>query len=152
MSSDYEHWSQGDHADRYLLYPKNIGPYLSIDEVALSRGELYTVLSNKSGRSKRGTLVALIKGTRCEDIIGVLEKLPNKDKVKEVTLDMAPSMELAISSVFTKASLVSDRFHVVRLLTDALQKERIEYRWLAIEEENQRIMQAKKQGKKHIAE
>ena len=114
--------------------------------MALSRGALYTVLSNKAGRSKRGTLVALIKGTRCEDIIKVLDKLPHKDKVKEVTLDMAPSMELAISSVFTKASLVSDRFHVVRLITDALQKERIEYRWLAIEEENQRIQQARAQG------
>lgn len=114
--------------------------------MALSRGELYTVLSNKAGRSKKGTLVALIKGTKCEDIIAILDKLPGKDKVKEVTLDMAPSMELAISSVFTKATLVSDRFHVVRLLTDALQKERIEYRWLAIKEESQKMEQAKKQG------
>ena len=89
VSSGYGDWDQWDHADRYLVYPKNIGPYLSIDEVALSRGELYTVLSNKAGRSKRGTLVALIKGTRCEDIIKVLNKLPHKDKVKEVTLDMA---------------------------------------------------------------
>lgn len=114
--------------------------------MALSRGELYTVLTNKAGRSKKGTLVALIKGTKSEDIIKVLDKLPDKDKVKEVTLDMAPSMEKAISSVFKKASLVNDRFHVVRLLTDALQKERIEYRWLAIKEENQRIIQAREQG------
>ena len=72
VSSDYKTWSHGGHADRYLLYPKNIGPYLSIDEVALSKGELYTVLSNKSGRSKKGTLVALIKGTKSQDIISVL--------------------------------------------------------------------------------
>lgn len=109
-------------------------------------GENYTRYLVKSGRSKKGTLVALIKGTKSQNIISALDKLPGKDKVKEVTLDMAPSMELAISSVFTKASLVSDRFHVVRLLTDALRKERIEYRWLAIEEENQRITQAREQG------
>lgn len=59
---------------------------------------------------------------------------------------MAPSMELAISSVFKRATLVSDRFHVVKLIIDVLQKEHIEYRWLAIKEENQKMAQAREQG------
>ena len=68
-----------------------MGEYLSMDEVSLSQGELYTFVTNKAGKGKKGTLVTSIKGTLSKDIITVLEKLKlDKDlKVKEVTLDMA---------------------------------------------------------------
>ena len=59
-----------------MLFPENMGEYLSIDEVSLSKGELYTFVTNKNGRGKKGTLVASIKGTLSKDIIKVLEKLP----------------------------------------------------------------------------
>ena len=45
--SGYLHWDQLVHAEDWLLFEKNIGAYICIDEVALSRGELYTVLINK---------------------------------------------------------------------------------------------------------
>ncbi len=69
-----------------MLFPKNINEYLSIDEVSLSKGELYTFVTNKKGKSKGGTMVASIKGTRSEDIIKVLEKLPmeSRKQVKEI--------------------------------------------------------------------
>ena len=60
-----------------MLFPENIGEYLSIDEVSLSQGELYTFVTNKNGKGKKGTLVASIKGTRTIDIVYVLEKLSN---------------------------------------------------------------------------
>ncbi|WP_242651153.1 transposase, partial [Bacteroides stercoris] len=41
------HWDQLVHAEDWLLFEKNIGAYICIDEVALSRGELYTVLKCK---------------------------------------------------------------------------------------------------------
>lgn len=59
-----------------MIYPANVGEYLSIDEVSLSNGELYTFVTNKIGRGKRGSLVASIKGTRSQDIIDTLERLP----------------------------------------------------------------------------
>ena len=40
----YLHWDQLAHAENWLLFEKNIGAYVCIDEVALSRGELYTCL------------------------------------------------------------------------------------------------------------
>lgn len=145
VSSNYKTWGQKHHAEDYLLYPENIGEYLAIDEVALSKGDLYTILTNKSKRSKKGTVIAIIQGTKSDDIITVLNKLPNKHIVKEVTMDMAPTMESAIKNVFPQAKHVSDRFHVVQLITEALQKERIEHRWMAIKEENERIKKARKQ-------
>ena len=67
--SDYEDWDQKEHALKYILYPKNIGYRLCIDETALSKGELYTIIINKDKRGRKGSIVAIIKGTKAEDII-----------------------------------------------------------------------------------
>ena len=63
-------------------------------------------------------MVISIKGTLSKDIIEVLMKLGRPYKhlqVKEVTLDMAKNMEAAVTTVFTNAIWVTDRFHVLRL-------------------------------------
>jgi len=68
-------WNQKEHAESYLLFPENMGEYLSIDEVSLSQGELYTFVTNKNGKGKKGTLVASIKGTKSKDIVNILRPL-----------------------------------------------------------------------------
>jgi transposase len=135
-----------------MLFSENIGEYLSIYEVSLSQGELYTFVTNKNGRGKKGTLVASIKGTLSKDIIEVLEKLPlsSRKLVKEVTLDMARNMETAVKSCFPDADLVTDRFHVVKLAIDALQHVRVKLRWEEVDKENQAIQEAKNKGVKYI--
>ena len=40
-------WDQLEHAEDWVLFPENIGEYLSLDEACLSQGELYTVMTNK---------------------------------------------------------------------------------------------------------
>jgi transposase len=134
-----------------MLFPDNIGPRLSIDEVSLSKGELYTFITNKNGRGKKGSLVASVQGTLSKDIIAVLDKLPleARKKVKEVTLDMARNMESAVKISFPCADLVTDRFHVVKLVIDALQHVRIKQRWEEIDKENEAIEQAKTRGEKY---
>jgi transposase len=150
-SSGFNEWEQKPHADDYMLFPENMGEYLSIDEVSLSQGELYTFVTNKNGRGKKGTLIASIKGTLTKDIVNVLERLPcaARRSVKEVTLDMAKNMESAIKQCIPRADLVTDRFHVVKLAMDALQHVRIKHRWLELDKENLAIDQAKKQGNKY---
>ena len=150
-SSGFKDWDQLVHAEDYLLFPENTGAYLSIDEVSLSQGELYTFVTNKNGKGKQGTLVASIKGTLSKDIIAVLEKLSidKRFEVKEVTLDMAKNMEAAVKTVFTKATLVTDRFHVVKLAMEALQHIRINKRWEELDIENEAISQAKKDNRKY---
>ena len=95
-----------------MIYPGNIGAYLSIDEVSLSNGELYTFVTNKAGRGKKGSLVASIKGARSQDIIDTLERLPleSRKNVREVTLDMAKNIESAVRMVFAEASLLPTDF------------------------------------------
>ena len=131
-----------------------MGAYLSIDEVSLSKGELYTFLTNKSGKGKKGTLVACIKGTLSKDIIEVLEKISieKRSQVKEVTLDMAKNMEAAMKKVFANAKLVTDRFHVVRLAMEALQHIRVNLKWKEMDKENEAVKAAKEKNEQYVAE
>lgn len=137
-----------------MIFPENIGTSLSIDETALSYDELYTIVTNKAAKGQKGALVAIIKGTAAETVIKHLKRisLSLRQKVKEVTLDMAANMELIAESCFPKASLVTDRFHVQRLAIDALQEMRIAHRWEAIDRENEEIELAKDLNQKYKPE
>lgn len=67
--------------------------------------------------------------------------------VLEVTVDMAGSMNLIAKSCFPKTELVTDRFHVQKLASEAVQEVRIRLRWKIIDLENKAIQKAKKKGK-----
>ena len=151
--SDFNQWEQKEHSTDWLLFPENMGEQLSIDETALSNGDLYTILTNKSAKGKKGALVAMIEGTESEKIINVLKEIEKsvRESVTEVTLDMAGSMNKIVRKCFTKASRVTDRFHVQKLAYDAIQEIRIAYRWDAINTENELMIEAKGLKKKYKA-
>lgn len=152
--SDFMSWEDRSHATDWLVFPENIGPFLSIDETSLSQGELYTVVTNKEAKGRKGALVAIIKGVQSDRIIQVLEKIPKRkrDQVQEVTLDLAATMERIVTRSFTKAKLVSDRFHVQQLATEAVQQLRVEYRWEAIDQENLEMELAKELDQGYVPE
>ena len=104
---------------------KNIGSHLSLDEVGVSNGELYTVLTNKAAKGKKQeSIVAMREGTKSDDITGVFLKIPltERQNVKEVTADFLPSMKLAVRAAFPNTKVTTDRFHVQKLVTEALQE------------------------------
>ena len=146
--SEFKSWEQKSHAHEWLIFPENMGSYLSIDEVALSKGELYTIITNKRAKGKKGSIVAILSGTKAEPIIKHLFKIPSskRNKVKEITLDMANSMKLIVKRCFPKAIQVTDRFHVQKLALEALQEIRIKHRWEAIDQENKIIKIAKEKN------
>ena len=103
--SGYRQWKQLVHAEQYVIYPQNVGPNLAIDESSLSCGELYTFVTNRDAKTRKGSLVAVVSGTKSEDVIAVLERI-DEDKlnqVKEVTLDLSDSMRRIIINVFPNA-------------------------------------------------
>lgn len=151
ISSGYLQWPARTHARQWLLYPQNAGAYISIDEVSLSNGELYTFVTNKAAKGKKGALIASIQGTRAADIAGVLDGLGPRQKqaIKEVTMDMAKNMESAIRTSLPGVAIVTDRFHVVKLLLEPVQQLRIKLRWKELEIENEQIANARKMGRKY---
>jgi transposase len=150
--SNFHEWNQLEHACDWILFPDNISQYISIDETSLSDGELYTIVTNKEAKGRKGALIAIIKGTNSDYVRKILEKisLRKRKMVKEITLDMAPTMEKIARYTFSNATLVTDRFHVQKLAYDAVQEIRIKYRWEAIEQENNEIELAKETKQKYI--
>ena len=143
--SNFSTWEQREHASEWLIFPENIGSHLSIDEVNLSMGELYTVVTNKAGKGKKGSIVAIIAGTKSEVVINHLQKIDFKkrNQVTEITLDMANSMKLIAKKSFPKAKQVTDRFHVQKLALEAVQEVRIRLKWDALDQENSAITESK---------
>ena len=152
--SEFSFWEHKDNARKGLIFEQNIGPYLSIDETSLSHGELYTIVTNKQAKGKSGTLVAIMEGTKSENIIPLLQKIPlkHRNKVQEITLDLAGNMSLIAKKSFPNATQVIDRFHVQQLATEALQEIRIKYRWEALDEENQALELAKSSKIVYVSE
>lgn len=136
------------HAEDYIIYPKNIGYHLCIDETALSKGELYTILINRDRKGRKGSIIAVIRGTKAEDVTRVLMLIAPglRRMVKEVTLDMANSMQKIVRRCFPKALQVIDRFHVSKLVYEAVQDLRIAYRWQVMKDENKNIRESKAKG------
>ena len=150
--SDYRHWNQLEHADKWLLFPENIGPRLAIDESSLSNGELYTFVTNRDSCTRERSLIAVVAGTKSEDVIAVLRRIDKdkRDAVQEVTLDLSDSMRKIVRTAFPKASRVIDRFHIQKLACDAVQELRIKHRWNAIQEANDEMEEAKLCGKDYV--
>ncbi|WP_455423403.1 ISAon1 family transposase [Chryseobacterium taklimakanense] len=148
--SEFRNWEQKPHAEDWALFPENCTPSLSLDEVALSDGELYTIITSKEAKGRRHSIIAIIKGTQSETVIEHVSKISKKlrKKVREVTLDMAGSMRLIAKRCFPNAVQVIDRFHVQKLAIEAVQELRIRHRWEAIELENDAIKKAKEEKMK----
>lgn len=144
--SEFPEWKKSANP-KELLYPQNFGKRMSIDETALSKGELYTIITNKEAHTRKGALAAIIEGTKGETVSKALGKVPIRIRmnVEELTLDLANSMDWIGRTCFPNAILVGDRFHVQQIVTEGLQEIRIELRRKAIEKENESILEARKQ-------
>lgn len=149
--SGFRNWNQLDHAEKWLLFSENIGEKLSIDEVAISNGELYTIITNKAAHGKKKALVAIVAGTKATNVCWVLRKisLEQRNAVKEVTLDLSNAMEAIIRKSFPKATLVDDRFHVQQLVSEATQEVRMIQRREALKEENEAIKKCRLEKRKY---
>jgi transposase len=93
--------------------------------------------------------VAIVAGTKASEVIAVLKKIPIgiREKVLEVTLDMSNAMDSIIKGAFPKVTIVTDRFHVQQLVSEAVQEIRIFLRKKAIKEESRAILRARKKKK-----
>ncbi len=144
-------WSERDHADKWLVFPANCGERLSIDEVALTNGELYTIVTNKAAHGRKGALVAIVEGTVADNVAAVLGRIPSITcaSVVETTLDMSPAMEKIVRTAFPSSRLTTDRFHVQQLVSEAVQEIRVALRKEAIKEENDAIKRAREEKKRY---
>lgn len=129
-----------------------MGENLSLDETCLSNGDVYTILTNKAAKGRKGALVAMVRGVATDTVSSILCRLPHKGRlsVKTVTTDLSSAMMLTVRKAFPAARLINDRFHVQQLMSEAVDQLRICYRWEVLDAENQAIKmhrQKKKEAK-----
>lgn len=147
--SGYRTWNQLEHADEYILFPENIGPDMSLDETCLSNGDVSSILTNKVAHGGKGALVAMVKGVSTATVSGIFKKIPQKRRlsVKTVTTDLSSAMMLTVRTVFPRAMLVNDRFHVQQLMSEAVDQIRIRHRWEVLDKENKEIKEHRRKRK-----
>lgn len=147
--SDFRTWSQAEHAEEYLLFPQNLGKDLALDETSLSNGDVYTILTNKGAHGKKGALVAIVRGVSASFVISVLRKMEYSERcvVETITTDLSSAMMLIVKSAFPNATLTNDRFHVQKLMMEAVDQIRIAYRWEVLEQENRQISEHREKRK-----
>jgi len=94
--SEFKEKNKKQIEEESFVFRENFSEDMAIDETGLIDGEVYTILINKRGKGKKGTLAAIIKGTKSSIIAGAItEKVPFEKlvKIKEMTLDLSNSMD-----------------------------------------------------------
>lgn len=141
--SDYQIYREiheEDFDNESFVFPENFGENMAIDETGLFRGDLYTIIYNKDKKGKKGSLAAIIKGTKASVISEAVRAEVSINKrmdIKEITMDLSNSMDWISREIAPNAIKTFDRFHVEKLIIEAVQQVRIKYRWEAIERENE---------------
>ena len=116
-----------------MLKPENLGEQNGIDKSSLG-DELYSILHNKDGHGKKGSIIAIVKGTKPEVVAKIINKisLESREKVKSVTMDLSDSMRSIASLCFPKARVTRDCFHVVKRGGEAIDEIRMRYKREAV--------------------
>lgn len=146
--SDFKVWEQAEHAEEWVLLPQNQGTSYGIDETSLF-GEVYTIIHNKDGHGRKGSIVAVIKGTNPEDVLRVLMRLSHIDRqaVSSVTMDLSDTMRAIVREAFPNASAIRDCFHVVKRGGEACEELRLRFKRDAVKE----VKKQKAAFKKNLA-
>ena len=150
--SGFRDWEQLDNASDWVLLPGNMGEHLSIDESSL-QDDLFTFLTNKDGHCRLGTLIAAVRGTKAEEVLSILLKIPEEQRlrVKEVTADLSESMAYIVHQAFPNATLTLDCFHIMKRCNDALEELRLRYRREAQAEQKRLELEHRKRLKRNAA-
>lgn len=134
--SNFRQWDQKEHAADWVLLSENIGPHLGIDETSYC-GEVYTFLHNKDGHGKKGTIVAIVKGVKPDEVCTVLNQLPEDKRraVEDVTMDLSECMSGIVRQSFPNAEIVRDCFHVIQRSGEGIEEIRLHLKREAIKEQ-----------------
>jgi len=89
--------------------------WLGIDEIHIIKPRC--VLTNIEER----TLLDVLPNRNKETVVGYLSRLPNKERIQYVTMDMWQPYRDAVRAVLPKAVIIVDKFHVVRMANQAME-------------------------------
>jgi transposase len=86
------------------------------------RAEFATVFTDHTNKRLREVAFGKTKG----ELIHQIDHIEGRTNVKHVTLDMSDSYRSFVREHFPNAEMIADKFHVLRLLTPAINKRRVQ--------------------------
>jgi transposase len=108
--------------------------HLGLDEKSFRRGQNYISVLTELGSEPR--VLEVCEGRRSEEAAELIRTLPEaqRQKVEAVAVDMSAGYAAAVREVLPDAAIVHDRFHVSKLLGEAVdQVRRAEHKELSAE-------------------
>lgn len=104
-----------------VLKPENLGEQMAVDEKMIDE-EFYTVLTNRD----TGKIALLAETLTVKELSSLMDKMGEaKNRVKTITADLSPTYERFCEQCFPQATLVADKFHVVKHVVEAVQAFRL---------------------------
>jgi transposase len=85
------------------------------------RAEFVTVFTDYQNKRLREVAFGKVKG----ELIAQLKNINGRENVRNVIIDMSDGYRSFIKDFFPNARIVADKFHVLRLLTPAINKRRV---------------------------
>lgn len=108
---------------------------LGIDEVHLNK-QMRAVFTDIEGLK----VLDMLPKRNKEDVIAFLKKLPNKDDIEVVTMDMWQPYKDAVLNVIPHARLIVDKFHVVQYANIAMENARKSFRSTLTDKQRKQLM------------
>ncbi|WP_411887385.1 ISL3 family transposase [Hydrocarboniphaga effusa] len=93
--------------------------WMGIDEIHIIN-KPRCVVSN----IQNNTIVDMLQNRNKDTVSKYLTRMPNRDKVQYVAMDMWTPYRDAVQAVLPDATIVIDKFHVVRMANDAMERAR----------------------------
>lgn len=114
----YEHQEKEVREKINYPWPRIIG----IDEHFFSRKKGYTDFATVVTDIQGKRLYEIIEGKNKEALRTALSKIPGRENVEIVAMDMSSTFRSFVKEFFPRAQIVADKFHVLRLLNPTLIK------------------------------
>jgi transposase len=103
-----------------IKWPTSLG----IDEHFFSRSKGFTEYVTVFTDLNQRKLFEVARGKDTRSLIAQIESIPGREHVREVAIDMSGSYRSLVRKLFPQAKIVADKFHVLRLLSPSIIKER----------------------------
>ena len=131
-----------------VLKPENMGEEMAVDEKMIDE-EFYTVLTNR----QTGKIALLAETLQVADLSKLIDKMGEaKHAVKEVTMDLSSTYERLCEQSFPNATVVADKFHVIKHVVEAVQTLRLRLKQFDRQSSYCRLLEKKKNGSNRFAQ
>lgn len=97
---------------------------IGVDEISVKKGHSYVTLFYDL---KKARVIHIEKGKRrsvFKNFRDILSERVNPDKIQYISMDMYPAFKGGAREYFPNAKIVYDRFHIVKMMNDAIDKVR----------------------------